>query len=100
MISNAPIQTTTTELLGFRGLYSYYRRFIKRFTKIAAPLYLGTTNKNYFQWTETMNKYFLYLKHSIFEPLILAYPEFNIPFIVETEASSYGVGAILSQKDS
>lgn len=98
-VADAPEPTSKTELRSFLGLASYYRRFIKDFAKIASCLHAATTPKGSFAWTEDMRAAFGELKRKLCEPPVLAYPDFTKPFIVETDASSYSVGAVLSQRD-
>ena len=99
-IQNAPAPTSKTELRSFIGMCSYYRRFIKGFAGIAAPLHAVTTPKGQYQWTDEMQKAFEDLRQSLCTPPILAYPDFKKPFVVETNASSVALGAVLSQKDA
>ena len=98
-VVGAPVPTTKTELRSFLGLASCYRRFMKDFAKIAAPLHAATTPKWKFQWDGEMQEAFIELKKKLCSPPVLTYPEFNKSFVVETDASEYSVGAVLSQKD-
>ena len=79
------------------GLYSYYRKFIKNFSKIAKPLNQLLKKDEKFQWTEEHQKAFEILKQKLIEYPILQYPNFEKEFILITDASGIGLGAILSQ---
>lgn len=98
-VKNAPVPTDKTQLRSFLGLCSYYRRFVKGFASIAAPLHAVTTPKGNFTWTDEMQRAFEDLKNRLCSPPIIAFPDFDTPFIVETDASSVGLGAVLAQKD-
>lgn len=107
---------TEKELRAFLGIAGYYRRFVKRFSQIAAPLHALLTKQGCkkgaawrrsspseqqeFQqrWTPECTKAFKELKARLTSPPILGYPDFKRPFIVETDASFDGLGAVLSQE--
>ena len=96
------------ELRRFLGFSSYYRRFIPNFSNIAAPLHalvgiLSRQNKGKKMvigdyWKEEHERAFNSLKEKLTTTPILAYPDFTQPFILETDASINGFGAVLSQK--
>ena len=90
-----PIPANSTDIRSFLGLASYYRRFIPKFAALAKPLYECTTN---FEWNTTCEESFNALKERLVSAPILGYPDFSLPFIVETDASLQGLGAVLSQK--
>ncbi|KAJ8651195.1 hypothetical protein O0I10_013363, partial [Lichtheimia ornata] len=84
------------------GLGSHYRRFIRNFASIASPLTDLTkgsgTKTRAITWTEECQKAFDEIKSRIMQAPILASPDPLKPFIIETDASDYGVGAVLLQK--
>ena len=81
----------------FTGFCPYYRCFIKGFSSIAKPLYRLTEKKTKFDWTDDSQKSFLNLKQALSTPPILAFPRTDLPFILDTDASDHGIGAVLSQ---
>ena len=113
-IRNWPIPTSSKEVHSFIGLASYYRRFIPNFAKWAGPLYaliipaatmckvragiLKKSNIPEFKWTEDCQIGFDNLKQALTSAPILAYPDYSKPFILETDASLKGLGAVLSQR--
>jgi len=92
-----PIPKTLKALRGYLGLTGYYRKFIKGYNTIAAPL-TALTKKDAFLWGDTTQKAFAALKVALTSPPILAMPNFSIPFIIECDASSTRIGAVLMQK--
>lgn len=86
-----------TTLRSFLGLAGFYRRFIRGYAMIAAPLVKVTTIKP-FQWTSQAQLAFDDLKHALSTAPVLALPDFRLPFIMETDALGVGIGAVLSQQ--
>jgi transposase InsO family protein len=103
-----PRPQTLKDLRRFTGFASYYRKFIRGFAQLAAPLHQLTGELAAKKrgkrvpigelWTTTHEQAFAQLKQAFMDPPILGYPDFERPFVVETDASHYGLGAILSQE--
>jgi hypothetical protein len=85
-------------LMRFIGAMSYYRRFIPNFSKTASILHRMIESKEKFAWNDDAKVAFEKLKHHLVEAPILIYPNFNEQFYIETDASDYAIGAILTQK--
>lgn len=93
-----PTPQTVKEVRQFIGLASYYRRFVGGFAKIAQPLHDLTRKGTLFNWSAECEDAFQHLKARLVEPPVLAYPEFSKRFVLETDASTKGLGAVLSQE--
>ena len=96
-VERFPEPTNAQETRRFLGLCSYYRKFVPQFAKIANPLHHLTRQDIVFQWTPECHRAYEELRGRLISAPILAYPSFEIDFILETDASVHGLGAILSQ---
>ena len=90
--------TNAKQTRQFLGLCSFYRRFIPGFAKIAKPLHQLTRVGIPFSWTVERQRAFVMLKKKLCEAPVLAYPSFDKDFVLETDASTDGIGAVLSQR--
>ena len=98
----APKPTDKKQLRSFLGLIGYYRKFIPNFAAIAVPL-TDLTKKdqpNQLQWGEAQDRAFENFKSHFVNPPILRLPDFEEQFILQTDACSSGIGAILLQEES
>ena len=87
-----------TSLRSFLGLASYYRRFVPDFSTVANPLYALTRKNIEFSWGQAQENAFQNLKQLLTQAPVLAFPNFDQEFILETDASGVGLGAILAQR--
>lgn len=96
-IMSFPQPKTVKQVRRFIGLASWYRRFVPHFsTKIAPITSLLKKNKK-FIWTEEQSEAFDVIKKDLANAPLLNCPDFERPFILQTDASTVGLGAILSQ---
>jgi hypothetical protein len=92
-----PTPKTLTKLRGFLGMCTYYRKFVKGFSQLCAPL-TDLTKKGAFKWSEEAQFTFDKMKKVMSTCLVLALPDFSQPFTLECDASGEGIGAVLMQK--
>ncbi|KAJ8013689.1 hypothetical protein DPEC_G00032400 [Dallia pectoralis] len=93
-----PTPKNQTEVRSFVGLASYYRRFVKGFAEIARPLHQLTEKGRRFKWEENCQRAFNQLKAGLISSPVLSYPDPHNTFILDTDASNVGIGAVLSQE--
>jgi hypothetical protein len=91
-----PRPKTLKRLCGFMVLTSYYRKFVKNYGKIVAPL-TALLKNNTFTWTPATNQDFQTLKAAMCTTPVLALPNFTKTFVLECDASGRGIGAVLMQ---
>ena len=87
------------QVRSFLGLAGYYRRFIPDFATISAPLVALTKKNSKFIWNSAHTKAFTSLKKLLCQAPVLSYPNFHRLFVLQTDASDIGIGAVLAQKD-
>ena len=97
IIVNWPKPKSTTKVRSFLGASQYWRKFISNFFLVAAPLHALTGLNKVFQWRGKQQKAFDTLKEKISIAPVLALPNLQRPFEIETDASDYAMGAVLIQ---
>ncbi|KAK2885164.1 hypothetical protein Q8A73_021638 [Channa argus] len=97
-VTEWPRPGTRKQLQRFLGFANFYRRFIKNYSTIAAPLTKLTSPIAPFRWTEKAEGAFTQLKDQFTSPPILSQPDTSRQFVVEVDASEVGVDAVLSQR--
>ncbi len=95
-----PSPDSRKALQRFLGFANFYRRFIRNFSQLAAPLTALTSPRTTFRWSDTAEAVFTKLKSRFVSPPILIAPDPSRQFVVEVDASEVGVGAVLSQRSS
>ena len=93
---------TKREVRSFLGMCGYYQKFIDSFSTVATPL-SDLTRKhspNKVVWGESCQEAFQQLKRALTVAPVLVTPDRSKPFILQTDASAYGLGYVLSQLDS
>ena len=111
VVKEWPTPKSVCELRAFLGFAGYYRCFVKDFSKIAKPLYELVSSCNAEikvnrklsppfedRWHPDCTRAMQILKDKLSEAPILGYADYTKPFILETDASLHGLGAVLSQE--
>ncbi|KAK3520955.1 hypothetical protein QTP86_002096 [Hemibagrus guttatus] len=94
-----PTPTSVKELQRFLGFANFYHRFIKGYSSINSPLTNLLCNKpKALTWTSATTQAFHTLKQAFTTDPLLVHPDPELPFVVEVDASTTGVGAVLSQQ--
>ncbi len=97
-VVNWPTPDSRKALLRFLGFANFYRRFIRNFSQLAAPLTALTSTKMTFRWSNAAEAAFTKLRGRFVSAPILRAPDPTRQFVVEVDASEVGVGAVLSQR--
>ena len=99
-IRDWPTPTTVKQVQAFLVFGNFYRRFIWHFSELAKQLNDLLKKDNKFEWTSDCQKSFDKLKKHFIEEPVLMMPDHTQPFQIETDASKYARGAVLTQLDS
>jgi len=92
-----PVPRNVKDVRAFFGLASFYRRIMPKFAEIAKPLTALTRKDRQFTWGPQQQQAFVSMKDRLCTTPVLAYPNFELPFILTTDASKVAIAAILSQ---
>lgn len=98
-INNFPTPKNVKEVRSFLGLASYYRRFIEKFSALARPLSQLTSSKVKFTWSNEAEAAFQSLKKALTSSPVLMVPDYKKPFFLHCDASGFGLGSAIVQKD-
>lgn len=97
-VAEWPRPENLKQLQRFLGFANFYRRFIRNYSQVAAPLTRLTSTKVSFKWNVEAEEAFQELKGRFISAPILVHPDPSRQFVVEVDASDIGVGAVLSQR--
>ncbi|GBG69697.1 hypothetical protein CBR_g4528 [Chara braunii] len=98
-IRDWPIPRTLTELWSFLGLANYYRKFVRNFSTIAAPLRKLLRKETIWKWDKDCTSAMKKLKQTLIEYPVLKVADPSLPFVVTTDASQFGIGVVPQQDD-
>ncbi|KMQ81648.1 gag-pol fusion protein, partial [Lasius niger] len=96
-VADWPEPRTVKQVRQFLGMASWYRRFVANFSTIAAPLTRLTKKNARWTWGADEEHAFQELKRTLVSAPVLAYPDFTRRFVLQTDASNSGLGAVLTQ---
>ncbi|XP_073038265.1 uncharacterized protein, partial [Primulina eburnea] len=94
-----PVPNSVTEIRSFLGLAGYYRKFIQGFSSIAVPMTALTKKNAKFVWGPECQDSFDKLKQALISAPVLSMPSGQGEYVLYTDASKLGLGAVLMQND-
>ncbi|XP_033728208.1 uncharacterized protein LOC117317503 [Pecten maximus] len=97
VVQEWPRPANRSEIRSFLGLVGYYRRFVCDSSQLAAPLTRLTKKNVPFHWDDSCEESYQQLRSALLTTPILSFPQTGGQFILDTDASSFGIGAVLSQ---
>ncbi len=98
-VQNYPRPQSADKVRSFLRLCGYYRSFVKGFSTIASPLTKLLRKEQPFHWDAAKERSFQELKGAFTNAPVLAFPDYSSPFVLYTDASTTGLGAVLMQPD-
>lgn len=96
-ILQIPTPTKISDVRSLIGTASWYRRFIPNFSSLTQPLTELLRKNSKFCWTSKQEEAFRQIKEHLISAPVLSCPNFELPFIIQCDASGYGIGAVLTQ---
>jgi hypothetical protein len=96
-VQNLAVPSNCTDVRKVLGLMNYYRRFVQSYSDKARPIIQLTRKDETFIWSDQCQAAFELLKGALTSPPVMAYPITDGKFILDTDASAFGIGAVLSQ---
>ena len=93
-----PVPASVTQVRSFLGLANYFRKFMQGYASMSAPLTDLTRKHARFLWDDKCQAAFEKIKESLLNAPVLRHPDFSKPFEVVSDASDFGVGAVLLQE--
>ena len=98
VIIDWPTPKKVKDIQSFLGFANFYRRFIEGYSRVAQPLFALTRKDITWEWDDSCQRAFDDLKAKFISAPVLRLPDTSAPFRIETDASDYATGAILSQQ--
>ena len=98
-VRDLPAPTDISSLRSALGLFSYYRKFVQGFSVLASPLHLLLRKGEKWHWDLDQQKSFAELKDKLCTSDVLKRPDSELPYVLATDWSQKGMGAVLSQID-
>lgn len=96
-VQSWPAPKNIKEVRGFLGLAGYYRKFIRNYGILCRPLTAQLKKGVVLRWLHDEEQSFQALKHALTNAPVLALPDFQKTFVIETDACDVGIGAVLVQ---
>jgi len=96
-VKEYPTPKNVKDVRAFLGIASFHRKLVPDFAEIAKPMASLTRKNQAFIWGPSQQEAFKGMKDRLCNTPVLAYPNFEVPFVLTTDASQLAVAAVLSQ---